>query len=565
MGAHPVADDPAEQLAADAELRAPAHDGPGRLSLERRAVDHALAGDDEVGAARALVEADRVEHELGAVAQLRAERRERRAEAAARARARQVAVRLELVERAEAGFELLDRLGASRPSAGRRRVRRRVRRAAGCARRTATRIGMPSRRPADDLAHPDAAVDRRRATDADEQRGGLLGERREEQLAEPAGRGAQRVALVPPRAAAARPLRPSRRPPCRRAAPASAARPAGRADRRRPPRATRRRAPLDHRGRSLAAVGDRRFVRVDAGDAAHARREQRGGVPRREDALEASRRRESEHAPAPLGRLLGRLVRFLDRPQHRVREAFAREEDEADADADGRLDRLEPDPERDAAGVRDAVVHERDRDRDLHEAEVAGPERERSSRRSSARARARPRTAACRCGTRASPPRRRTAGTPTRRVWNAAAVAAATGERMTASPSRARASSCAPARALRALAVLAPREHQRGNEQQDADHEHDRDRRQRPARDLRREQHPDDERDRREHVEHAVREHRADQRRGRALPPRHAPAQHRDARELADPARAAPRSRTVRPRTPRRRAGSAGTADRATA
>ena len=62
--------------------------------------------------------------------------------------------------------------------------------------------------------------------------------------------------------------------------------------------------------------------------------------------------------------------------QRRVGHSLAREEDQPDADADGRLDRLQADPERDAAAVGDAVVHERRRDRDLDEADVAGPERE---------------------------------------------------------------------------------------------------------------------------------------------------------------------------------------------
>ena len=49
---------------------------------------------------------------------------------------------------------------------------------------------------------------------------------------------------------------------------------------------------------------------------------------------------------------------------------------EADADADRRLDRLQPDPEREAARVGNAVLLQRQRDRGLHEADVAGPERE---------------------------------------------------------------------------------------------------------------------------------------------------------------------------------------------
>src|SRR2546430_1320721 len=62
-------DDSAEQLAADVECLTPAQHRTRRLPLERRRVDGALAGDDEVCAARALVEAGQVEDELRAVEQ----------------------------------------------------------------------------------------------------------------------------------------------------------------------------------------------------------------------------------------------------------------------------------------------------------------------------------------------------------------------------------------------------------------------------------------------------------------------------------------------------------------
>src|SRR3954451_8399840 len=62
--------------------------------------------------------------------------------------------------------------------------------------------------------------------------------------------------------------------------------------------------------------------------------------------------------------------------EHRVRDAFAREEDEADTDADAGFDRLQADAECDALGIRHAVVDERERDRDLHEPEFPGPGRE---------------------------------------------------------------------------------------------------------------------------------------------------------------------------------------------
>src|SRR5262249_58205895 len=66
-----------------------------------------------------------------------------------------------------------------------------------------------------------------------------------------------------------------------------------------------------------------------------------------------------------------RLLRHL--AQRRDREALAGEEDEPDADADRRLDRLQPDPEREALAVGNAVGAQRQRDRGLEDADVAGP------------------------------------------------------------------------------------------------------------------------------------------------------------------------------------------------
>src|SRR5919197_1770008 len=60
--------------------------------------------------------------------------------------------------------------------------------------------------------------------------------------------------------------------------------------------------------------------------------------------------------------------------QHGEREAFVGEEDTTEPDPDRGLDRLQPDPVREAVRVRDAVGEERGRDRRLEEAYVAGPE-----------------------------------------------------------------------------------------------------------------------------------------------------------------------------------------------
>ena len=73
-----VANDPAEELAANAEpLAVPAH-GAGRLALERRRIDGALARHDELSGRGQLVEANRLEDELGALHELCSQRRERR-------------------------------------------------------------------------------------------------------------------------------------------------------------------------------------------------------------------------------------------------------------------------------------------------------------------------------------------------------------------------------------------------------------------------------------------------------------------------------------------------------
>ena len=87
------------------------------------------------------------------------------------------------------------------------------------------------------------------------------------------------------------------------------------------------------------------------------------------------------------------------------------------------------------------------------------------------------------------------------------------------------------------MAAVPPRGEQRDGEQRDAhqaDHDQARDR---PVRDLRREQHVDDEQRHGEQVEQAVREDGAEQRRARTRAVRKVPAQHGDARELPGPRR----------------------------
>src|SRR5882724_1503229 len=79
------------------------------------------------------------------------------------------------------------------------------------------------------------------------------------------------------------------------------------------------------------------------------------------------------------GRLLLRGLRLCDvrhYPEHRDRKAFAREENQADADPDRCLDRLEAESERDPARLVHPVVREeRQRDRRLNEPNIPRPQR----------------------------------------------------------------------------------------------------------------------------------------------------------------------------------------------
>ena len=143
----------------------------------------------------------------------------------------------------------------------------------------ATRIGTSLEPAADDGPHAGAAVDRRRAADADEQRARLLASDREQQLAEPAARRAQRVELVGAQARQPDRLRRLDDGGAVRQHAASApttGRPSGSetaADCQSPPSDA-----CEHLGRSLAAVGDRQLVDLDAVDAPQAGREQRAAA-----------------------------------------------------------------------------------------------------------------------------------------------------------------------------------------------------------------------------------------------------------------------------------------------
>ena len=118
--------------------------------------------------------------------------------------------------------------------------------------------------------------------------------------------------------------------------------------------------------------------------------------------------------------------------------------------------------------------------------------------------------------------------------------------------------------------VVVARAREREQEERDPDREHDHEARERPARDVGRGQHEDDEQHDRDEIEDAVREDRADEQRPEALAvPFEPPVQHRDAGELAD----APGQHRVREqpdaerrrRRARKRGMGGGIADRITA
>ena len=269
---------------------------------------------------------------------------------------------------------------------------------------------------------------------------GRCGQRREHQLAEAAARQRERVALVlgdePAEADRLRRL-DDRRPVRQEQPPRRDGRPSGSRDDRRAPLAAA--CPREHLGRPLAAVCDRALADLEARTRRSPVASAAAASTASQDALEASRARRAR-AGSPLRGRLGASSSSAGRIggghvlQHRVREPLAGEEDQPDPDADRGLDRLQPDPEREAARVRDAVLDERQRDRGLQQPDVARPERE--DRRHVHQQQHEPggRRAAGGCGRRASPCTRRAAGTSSRGSGRDRGRSAGTGSRITASP-----------------------------------------------------------------------------------------------------------------------------------
>ena len=389
---------------------------------------------------------------------------------------------------------------------------------------------------ADDVPHAGAAVDGRRAADADEQLARLLGEHGEQKLAEPRMRRAQRIALVGGEERQADRLRRvDHRRAVRQREPARRDRPAERVgDRRRAPLAAAAR--VQHLGRALASVGDGKLLRVDASARSPAAR-CAAADGRREDALEASRRRESEHARAPPG------VTSSSVSSSRSSMCLS-----VANDSPSRARNTRPMPMPTDASIACRPIPN------------AMPCAYATPYLTSGVATAictRPtlpgqsgKIVATFISTSTSPAAASGSSIWNARIaaqtakswqnqpayWNAAAFIAATGFAHDREPlARADEQQAHRAEALRARGAADARARRR-HEQQHADADRDAERRERPARDVGGDEHPDDEGDRREEVEHPVREHRADQRRRRALAAGHAPAQNGDARELADAA-----------------------------
>ena len=360
----PSAHDPAEQLAAHAEPFAAREHRAGRLAFERRRVDGAFAGHDEGSAARALVEADQVEHELGAGE--RARRRARRTPL----RARRLHPRPAGRGRAPAPTSRRAAPRAPRPSrgphpsAGRRHAPRRARRAAGCGTSHATRIGRclrASRRRRSACPHR-----RRRSPSHRHRRAatrGLVATTASSSSPSPrldARSGSRSSARSSGSPIGSRRLDDRRAVGQTQPARRRSARPSGSGRRRRT--ASRRRAtgastsavpsPPSATGASSTSTPSTR--RIPAASSIAASSGVRTPLRLAGDASASTLRLLLER------RLAGFLGRLVHVAQRRVRQPFTREEDEPDADADRRLDRLQPDAERDAVRVRDAVVDERE-------------------------------------------------------------------------------------------------------------------------------------------------------------------------------------------------------------
>ena len=417
-----VATRPPKSTHGTSRFAAVAEHGAGRLALERRLVDRALAGDGEARVTRALVEARQLQHDLGALLELAAERRERRAEPAARAGAGGAAVRRELLHRGEAVLELVDRLGArallrAEHARGAARAEQRVAHVAQHAQRHA--LG-PARQRRDAGRAPPSTVavpPTQTSTAAGPVTSTATSSSPSPALEATSGSRSSPASNPSPTASAdsttaVRSGSSSQRAvtgrPSGSDAGASATRRRASAPARRPcPRRRRRPAARRTSSRRLAA-------------------RPRPARPRRRRG-ERTPLRLAGHASARRPRLQclldGRLVELrvagrLGHPLERgVREALARQEDEADADAHRRLDRLQPEPEREAARVGHAVLPQRERDRRLDEADVPRPEREDDRDVHQHQHEPRGRRAARRCRTPASSPTPRTSWNSQPRNW----------------------------------------------------------------------------------------------------------------------------------------------------
>ena len=209
------------------------------------------------------------------------------------------------------------------------------------------------------------------------------------------------------------------------------------------------------------------------------------------------------------------------------------------ADADGHLDRLEPDPEREPLRIGHAVGHERQRDRGLHETDVPGPERK--EHRHVHQHEHEPRRGerhmdverAHRC-----PDREQLAGPAGALKQGGLDGGHGGAHDAEAVPGHRDEAPHAPG-LLEHRAMMAPRARKCEREDPETDDDEDQQARQRPVRDLRGREHVPDQQERREEVEDPVCEDGADERRPRVAAPSPflVAGQHRDARQLPDSAR----------------------------
>ena len=252
--------------------------------------------------------------------------------------------------------------------------------------------------------------------------------------------------------------------------------------------------------------------------------------------------------PQSLSRHLG-LVRRRHNAQHREREpSRARKSRPTPIPTDASI-ACSPKPYATPVLYADAVAGERRRDRDLHEPDVARPEREdgHDVHQQQDDAGGRQRRVDVERAHRgvdgeelARPADDLEEDRGPRRA----------GERITPSPARPIASSrrSGPSPSI-GIAGEPARRDEREDEEADAEADHEDQGRARRGRDARRGDDVEDEQEHRDDVEDAVREHRPDERRPRSLAPGHLPRENGDPRELAD----APRQHGVREQADRER------------